>query len=203
MGLATGGSWAGSMNGADIDGVDMWDAITNNLPSPHEEMLHYADGEWGCSLQQGMLKVDVGDWKLDFNNVTFIFKEDLEPTHASIQCTDPSLMSPSMTNQEKGILANTILSNSENGMDLALFTSTSYSWFSTSGKVQPAYGLDVSGTHEVVSYSVLAVALIATGAFTLAVVSHRVSRGIANAAKRTSTDESTFLLRGEPHKQQV
>eukprot|EP01035_Chromulina_nebulosa_P018292 gene18292-23973_t len=38
MGLATNGEWTGSYSGADIDGVDIWDAVTTNSKSPHTEM---------------------------------------------------------------------------------------------------------------------------------------------------------------------
>ena len=42
MGLATANTWSGSYTNAAIDGVDVWDAIISNKPSPRTATLHYA-----------------------------------------------------------------------------------------------------------------------------------------------------------------
>jgi arylsulfatase A-like enzyme len=42
MGLATANTWNGSYANATIDGVDVWDAIISNTPSPRIATLHYS-----------------------------------------------------------------------------------------------------------------------------------------------------------------
>jgi len=58
MGLATGGSWTGSLSGADIDGADIWASVMSGgeIASPHEEIVHYADGEGAFCLQHGKIE---------------------------------------------------------------------------------------------------------------------------------------------------
>lgn len=57
MGLATGGTWKGSLIGAELDGVDMWDAITSNTDSPRTEIAHYVDKFGNVSVQIDMMKI--------------------------------------------------------------------------------------------------------------------------------------------------
>lgn len=51
MGLATGGAWKGGLEGATIDGVDAWNAITTNSDSPHSEIVHYVDDTGSICIQ--------------------------------------------------------------------------------------------------------------------------------------------------------
>jgi hypothetical protein len=55
LGLATGGQWTGSLSGAEVDGVDIWSAVTSGgkITEPHPEIVHYADGEGAFCLQHG------------------------------------------------------------------------------------------------------------------------------------------------------
>jgi hypothetical protein len=182
MGLATGGEWAGSLTGATIDGVDMWEAITENLESPHGEMLHYADGVWGCSLQQGMMKIDVGDWKLNFNNVTFVFEEDLSPESSSFQCTAGSLMTPQMTADEKDTLAQAVLAN-DVGLELFLIGragATTEAARESAAGTGPSRYIASSPTQSTtaVTYSVLIIALVATVVITFAGIMYRVNKAV-------------------------
>lgn len=45
MGWATGGEWNGSYTNAELDGVDVWDAILTNSTSPRQEIVFYVDGK--------------------------------------------------------------------------------------------------------------------------------------------------------------
>jgi len=57
MGLASGGLWKGSMTGAEIDGVDQWNALTTNGDSPRIEIVHFADSYGNVSIQYNMNKL--------------------------------------------------------------------------------------------------------------------------------------------------
>lgn len=205
MGLATGGAWTGSMADHVIDGVDMWNAIIEDLPSPHEEMLHYADGEWGCSLQQGMRKIDIGDWKLNFNNVTFVFEEDLHPEHAAMQCSAPSLVNPAQSSIEAKALAQELMDEFNaaaggNGGKASMTLYTGSSHHSTSRQSAKAniavYGAVVS-SQGAVTFSVVVVAFAAIIAITLGAVWTRVTKAVEERTKARApevADETTALL---------
>ena len=45
----------GSYSGAEIDGVDMWDAILNDEVSPRVEIVHYVNRDGYGSIQVNML----------------------------------------------------------------------------------------------------------------------------------------------------
>ena len=86
MGLATGNEWSGSLFGAELDGVDQWNAISNAgstvdngwlgtaplVPSPRSEIVHYHDGKVVSSVQIDMWYVTttlvclnmLGSWML-------------------------------------------------------------------------------------------------------------------------------------------
>eukprot|EP01035_Chromulina_nebulosa_P019145 gene19145-24984_t len=55
MSLATNGEWTGSYSGAEIDGVNVWDAIVTNSESPHNEIVFYV-GDDASIIQIGDLK---------------------------------------------------------------------------------------------------------------------------------------------------
>ena len=55
----------GNMNDlAGIDGIDMWDSLINDLPSPRHELLHNIDDE----IPYAALRY--GDYKLVQGNIT-------------------------------------------------------------------------------------------------------------------------------------
>lgn len=56
MNLATNGEWNGSLVGNEIDGIDMWNNIVNDLPSPRFEIVHWMDPYGNCSFQNDSLK---------------------------------------------------------------------------------------------------------------------------------------------------
>lgn len=94
MGLATDKQWTGSLTGAVLDGMDVWDAITTNSPSPRTEIVHYADGDAGVVLQLGTSKLFAGVVPSDDPVVVYAFEEDLKPDETYHQCENPSLMYP-------------------------------------------------------------------------------------------------------------
>jgi len=59
MGLATGGAWSGSFIQNELDGVDMWNAITTNSESPRHEIVHFLTPDGNCSYQYDMKKLIV------------------------------------------------------------------------------------------------------------------------------------------------
>eukprot|EP00595_Chromulina_sp_UTEXLB2642_P002971 CAMPEP_0196767722 /NCGR_PEP_ID=MMETSP1095-20130614/41897_1 /TAXON_ID=96789 ORGANISM="Chromulina nebulosa, Strain UTEXLB2642" /NCGR_SAMPLE_ID=MMETSP1095 /ASSEMBLY_ACC=CAM_ASM_000446 /LENGTH=272 /DNA_ID=CAMNT_0042136311 /DNA_START=638 /DNA_END=1456 /DNA_ORIENTATION=+ len=92
MGLATNGEWTGSYSGADIDGVDMWDAIMTNSDSPHEEIVHYANGDSVISIQYNMNKLDRNVVEPDVATPVYIFSEDKSSSSSNYLCENPSLI---------------------------------------------------------------------------------------------------------------
>jgi len=93
MGLATNGEWTGSYSGADIDGVDMWDAIMTNSDSPHEEIVHYANGpSESISIQYNMIKLDMNVIEPDVTEPLYIFSEDKSSSSSNYLCENPSLI---------------------------------------------------------------------------------------------------------------
>eukprot|EP00595_Chromulina_sp_UTEXLB2642_P000323 CAMPEP_0196761698 /NCGR_PEP_ID=MMETSP1095-20130614/1002_1 /TAXON_ID=96789 ORGANISM="Chromulina nebulosa, Strain UTEXLB2642" /NCGR_SAMPLE_ID=MMETSP1095 /ASSEMBLY_ACC=CAM_ASM_000446 /LENGTH=1008 /DNA_ID=CAMNT_0042111583 /DNA_START=472 /DNA_END=3501 /DNA_ORIENTATION=- len=92
MGLATNGEWTGSYSGADIDGVDMWDAIMTNSESPHEEIVHYANGDESISIQYNMVKLDKAIIPPGYTTPLYTFDEDNAPENSLYECNDPSLI---------------------------------------------------------------------------------------------------------------
>ena len=93
MGLATGNTWTGSLFGADIDGVDQWDAMTKlSTNSPRNEIVHYHDGENVSSIQIDMWKLNLGDSARGLVIPEYTFTTDLNPELSNQICTNPSLM---------------------------------------------------------------------------------------------------------------
>ena len=90
MGLATAGSWKGSLSGNPIDGVDMWTAIMTNSSSPRTEILHRLD-DTSFTIQQ---KNIIFREDIITNNGTpgFVFEKDLDPDSTIYTCPWPSLM---------------------------------------------------------------------------------------------------------------
>lgn len=75
MGLATNKTWRGKPN---LDGIDMWDAIINNKPSPRNEIVQYRveKGEAIISVQLDDLKIilgpEIGDSSYRIPKYTFL-----------------------------------------------------------------------------------------------------------------------------------
>lgn len=93
MGLATNNEWTGSLFGAELDGIDQWEAMTTpKSVSPRSEILHYHNGSSVSSIQIDMVKLNLGDQlKMGFLS-EYIFPEDLFPGYAASTCENPSLI---------------------------------------------------------------------------------------------------------------
>ena len=93
MGLATGDQWTGSFAGADLDGVDLWNAIVSNTESPRHEILH--------ELKREDVSIQIDNMKLDASHVPpirkhkpdYTFTADADPTLSRMVCEWPSLWS--------------------------------------------------------------------------------------------------------------
>jgi hypothetical protein len=94
MHLATENTWRGSYVGAEIDGVDMWDAIVLKMSSPHSEIIHYVsvDNEAGC-VQRDMYKLNYQEPLVDVGTPECIFERDGHPQSANFVCDDVVLLS--------------------------------------------------------------------------------------------------------------
>ena len=93
MGLATNNKWKKGLFGADLDGVDQWDAITSpGTPSPRSEIVHYHDGIDVSSVQIDMVKLNVRDTPHSQVSPDYVFAADLAPLNSVQSCSDPSLM---------------------------------------------------------------------------------------------------------------
>lgn len=91
MGIATNNEWNSSLADAEIDGVDMWTAISKNTASPHEEIVHYVDDS-KYSIQLNMLKLNSGGEPPSVDEPDFIFIGDQDPDASSQKCNVPSLV---------------------------------------------------------------------------------------------------------------
>ena len=93
MGLATEAQWTGSYSGADLDGIDLWDAIVSNTESPRHEILH--------ELKREDVSIQIDNMKLDASHVPpirkhkpdYTFTADADPTLSRMTCEWPSLWS--------------------------------------------------------------------------------------------------------------
>jgi hypothetical protein len=91
MNVATSGSWTGSYSGADIDGVDMWDAIMTNSASPRSEIIHYAStSSTSASVQKDLVKLDYLQTLADVGTPEAVFDSDADPQNANYACSDVS-----------------------------------------------------------------------------------------------------------------
>lgn len=77
MRLATNDEWTGSYIGSTIDGVDIWDAITKNKASPHEEMVFYVADD-SAVIQRNMLKYVYGFPPKDVDPPQYVWDYDLD-----------------------------------------------------------------------------------------------------------------------------
>ena len=94
MGLATGGAWGGALFGAELDGVDQWDALTTLGASPRSEIVHFHDGKVVSSVQIDMWKLNLGDSMRSASGPLHVFEADLVPEDARQVCATPSLVAP-------------------------------------------------------------------------------------------------------------
>jgi arylsulfatase A-like enzyme len=93
MGLATNNEWTGSLFGAELDGVDQWEAITvPGTDSPRHEIVHYHDGNSTSSIQIDMMKLNLGDELKPASNPSYVFTKDLAPENSAQTCALPSLI---------------------------------------------------------------------------------------------------------------
>jgi hypothetical protein len=114
MGLASGGLWNSSYRGAEIDGVDMWDAITTNGESPRSEIVHYYDGTT-ISLQMGDVKFIGSGYGQETHDPTYVFEEDQNPDSSVTSCENPSLMTLSLASIAKDTVDEESKGDTENG----------------------------------------------------------------------------------------
>jgi arylsulfatase A-like enzyme len=91
MGLATNKQWTGSYSGADLDGVDFWDAMLNNEASSREEMV-FSSYDDSFAMQYGEVKYLYNFDDALIDPPSTIFEEDLDPEGSRMTCTDPSLV---------------------------------------------------------------------------------------------------------------
>ena len=95
MGLATAGSWKGSLSGNSIDGVDMWTAIMTNSSSPRTEILHrLEDTSFTIQHKNIILREDIN---ANAESPRFIFENDLDPDLTIYTCPWPSLMTQTIS----------------------------------------------------------------------------------------------------------
>lgn len=93
MGLATNNEWTGSLFGAELDGVNQWEAMTTpNMESPRSEIVHYHDGLSTSSVQIDMIKLNLGDLLKQGFVAEYVFAEDLSPNNSASSCENPSLI---------------------------------------------------------------------------------------------------------------
>ena len=95
MGLATKGTWAGSIAGPEItiDGKDMWNALITNDDSPRHEILHMIRDEGlTFSIQYDMVKLDTNNDIAAFGLVSITYAADFAPENAHFTCPIPTLM---------------------------------------------------------------------------------------------------------------
>jgi hypothetical protein len=92
MHIATDGQWTGSLTNAELDGLDMWEAILTNATSPRIEIVHYADGNKTVTLQQSNMKFAVIGAISRTTTPVYTFASDLMPQSQRYQCSDASLM---------------------------------------------------------------------------------------------------------------
>ena len=94
MGLATKGTWTGSLAGPELvlDGKDMWASITTGGDSPHHEILHMLKDEGTYSIQYDMVKLDANNDVAGFGSVAITYASDFAPENARHLCEEPTLM---------------------------------------------------------------------------------------------------------------
>jgi len=99
MNVATNSDWDGMLlSGAEMDGKDMWEAITSNSTSPNAEILFYVDTEGASALQWEMYKYLNGTTDTPADEPDFYFDDgDQAPENAAESCIDPSLVHSSYT----------------------------------------------------------------------------------------------------------
>jgi hypothetical protein len=94
MRLATNNQWTGPISGFPIDGVDMWDAITNNDTSKErKEMVFYVDSSASAAMIQHegyRYYADIGEEYAYTQEYTF--DEDQDSSLSYELCPNPSLM---------------------------------------------------------------------------------------------------------------
>eukprot|EP01035_Chromulina_nebulosa_P017682 gene17682-23272_t len=88
MGLATDGAWTGSLNGAVLDGKDVWDAIITNSPSPKIEIVltHYGET---CAIQYDNTTYMQSLSAYGVNKPDYVFKSDQDSELSNTLCSNP------------------------------------------------------------------------------------------------------------------
>ena len=88
MHIATNGAWEGSLSGADIDGVDLWSAIsTTKNTVEHEEIPFYVNADASSAvIQRGNYKYFYNREDNTVDEPSYVFEYDLHPDHAYKSC---------------------------------------------------------------------------------------------------------------------
>jgi arylsulfatase A-like enzyme len=88
MHVATAGAWEGSLSGAELDGVDLWQAITTTKNTvQHDEIPFYVAQDGSASvIQRGAYRYyyNMNDNPVD--EPEYVFEYDLQPTHSYKSC---------------------------------------------------------------------------------------------------------------------
>jgi hypothetical protein len=92
MGLATNKQWKRPLSGFEIDGEDLWDAITNNnTEKARKEMVFYVDDDTAV-IQHKNYRFIYGFDEMETTTPVYYFDEDKDPSLSYEKCSDPSLM---------------------------------------------------------------------------------------------------------------
>jgi len=103
MNVATDGAWEGSYSGNTIDGSDVWDALINNHPSPHEEIVFYVSDD-SAAIQHNMIKYVFGFAPDDVNAPLYEWDKDLDPKSSRSICSVTSSDEVSGDNTSRDIV---------------------------------------------------------------------------------------------------
>jgi len=92
MNLATGGQYKGSLNGLELDGVDIWDNLIQNTPTSRSEMVFLSYATLQFSMQVNDVKY-IHYYETDDRDFpATVFLRDLNPLESKTICSSPSLI---------------------------------------------------------------------------------------------------------------